>query len=206
MLTSELRIWSAATLATVACGALMWLPVSGSAAEEDDAPLMPVVGFQVERYVGKWYEIVRLPNRFQRDCASDVTAEYAARADGRITVVNRCRDAGGAVDEARGVAEVVEPGIGQLDVSFLPKWLSWLPFTKGDYWILELDSAYRYALVGTPDRKYLWVLSREPELTSSVLHRLLVRAREDGFDIDNLVHDTHSTRNTDVGQNATTLR
>lgn len=207
MLKSELRIWSAATLSTIALGALMWLPVAGSAAEDEDSPLMPVVGFQVERYVGKWYEIVRLPNRFQRDCASDVTAEYAARPDGRITVVNRCREESGAMDESRGVAEVVEPGIGQLDVSFLPQWLSWLPFTKGDYWILELDSQYRYALVGTPDRKYLWVLSREPQLTSGVLHRLLMRAREDGFDIDNLVRDMHTTPDTtDLDQNASTVR
>jgi apolipoprotein D and lipocalin family protein len=192
MLLTELKILSVGALAAVAVTGALLLPIAGVAAEEDDNPLMPVVGFDVNRYAGKWYEIVRLPNRFQRQCAADVTAEYAARPDGLITVVNRCRTDEGKMDEARGVAEVVEPGIGQLDVTFLPRWLSWLPFTKGDYWVLELDPAYRYALVGTPGRDYLWVLSREPKLSSDVLERLLARAREDGFDVSKLVYDVQN--------------
>ncbi|MFT4173849.1 MAG: lipocalin family protein [Rhodocyclaceae bacterium] len=192
MLLTDLKILSAGALAAVAVTGALLLPVAGVAAEDDDNPLMPVVGFDVNRYAGKWYEIVRLPNRFQRQCASDVTAEYAARPDGLITVVNRCRTDEGKMDEARGVAEVVEPGIGQLDVTFVPRWLSWLPFTKGDYWVLELDPAYRYALVGTPGRDYLWVLSREPKLPSEILERLLARAREDGFDLSKLVYDVPS--------------
>lgn len=140
-----------------------------------DAPLPTVPQVDLARYVGRWYEIARLPNRFQRQCAADTQAQY--RQDGhRIEVINRCRTADGVMDDVRGHAKVVpESGNARLRVTFF-----W-PF-YGDYWILALDEGYTEVLVGAPDRRYAWVLAREPQLPESRLQALLDRAAALGFD------------------------
>ena len=104
---------------------------------------------------------------------------------------NRCILADGSFDESVGSARVVpvagQPGAGRLEVRFSPDWLAWLPMVWGDYWILKLDRDYQVALVGTPDRKYLWVLSRAPVLDEPSLRAELDYARTLGFDVDNVV-------------------
>ena len=116
------------------------------------------------RYAGRWYEIARLPNRFQTQCASDVAATYSLRADGRVSVVNECRRRDGQATRVEGLARRADAKgpASRLKVRFAPAFLSFLPFVWGDYWILELDREYRWALVGDPSRKYLWILSRTP--------------------------------------------
>ena len=133
----------------------------------------------LQRYLGTWYEIARLPLFFERRC-EDVTATYSLRPDGVIGVVNRCLRDG--VDEsfARGRATVVEgSGNARLKVSFFR------PFS-GDYWILHVDPDYRFALVGTPDRKNLWILAREPHPPQADVQRLERLAREQGYDLTRL--------------------
>ena len=107
-------------------------------------------------------------------------------SDGTVRVVNRCVREDGNFDEAVGTARVVpvagQPGAGRLEVRFAPAWLSWLPMVWGDYWILKLDRDYQVSLVGTPDREYLWVLSRAPRLDDAVLQAELDYARSLGFD------------------------
>lgn len=157
-----------------------------------DAPqLQAVAPIELQRYMGLWYEQARLPNRFQRECAGQVTARYGLRADGRVDVLNRCTTADGTVKEALGEARTVavngQPDAGQLEVRFAPDWLSWLPAVWGDYWILRLEPDYSAALVGTPDRKYLWVLSREPRLAPERLTELLEHARTAGFPVAQIV-------------------
>lgn len=140
---------------------LFTLTAAPVAAATDILQTVPRV--DLERYLGNWYELARIPNRFQDHCAGDVTAGYSRLEDGRIQVVNRCRDKNGTMDEAKGVARVVDPASNaKLEVSFVSLF-GWRLFW-GDYWILELDQDYRFALIGTPSRKFAWVLSRSVKL------------------------------------------
>ncbi len=142
-------------------------------------PDLPVVsGLDLKRYEGKWYEIARLPNRFERKCASDVMATYTLRPDGKIAVENACRESSGKMTSTHGTARLADKdGVtSKLKVTFF-----W-PFS-GDYWVLDIDPEYRRGLVGTPNRKYLWVLSRTPEMASAEYEHLLARAKELGFPV-----------------------
>lgn len=155
------------------------------------APLQVVAPVDLKRYAGLWHEQARLPNRFQKNCTGPVSAEYTPLADGTIEVRNRCLLADGSFDEAVGSARVVpvdgQPGAGRLEVRFAPSWLAWLPLVWGDYWILKLDRDYQVALIGTPNREYLWVLSRAPRLDDATLQTELDYARTLGFDVDKVV-------------------
>jgi apolipoprotein D and lipocalin family protein len=156
-------------------------------AENNQAPMQVVPSVDLAQYAGKWYEIARLPNRFQRDCASDTTATYTLRPDGKITVVNECRKPDGRLKSARGTARVAsgkEPNT-KLKVTFF-----W-PFS-GSYWIIDLDPEYRWAVVGEPDRKYLWILSREPRLDAALYDQILDSAKHQGYDVGPLVKTRHT--------------
>jgi apolipoprotein D and lipocalin family protein len=156
-------------------------------AAESGSPMRVVPSVDLARYAGKWYEIARLPNRFQRDCAADVTATYALRPDGKITVVNECRTSEGKQKSAKGTARLAsEKGPNtKLKVSFF-----W-PFS-GNYWIIDLDADYRWAVVGEPDRKYLWILSRDPQLDEALYRRLVQRAQQQGYDVAPLIKTRQS--------------
>lgn len=154
-----------------------------------------VSNLDLNKYAGRWYEIARLPNRFQTKCAGDVEANYALLPDGRISVVNTCREASGKITEAAGVARRVEgapPSV--LQVRFAPAFLSFLSAVWGDYQVIALDAAHMHAVVGSPDRKYLWVLSRTPVLDSVTYDQLLTVAKVQGFDISKVVKTQQSQR------------
>jgi apolipoprotein D and lipocalin family protein len=153
--------------------------------------LLPVPRVDPQRYAGTWYEVARLPNRFQTQCAGDVVATYAPRPDGTIDVTNRCRTESGALDVAGGHATPQDPTNAKLRVSFLPAGLRWLPFARGDYWVLALDDDYRWAMVGAPSRDFLWILARQPMLTEDEFGTLLGQAREMGFPADKVVRTPH---------------
>lgn len=146
-------------------GLVCWLGLSSWGAAQSpglvNAPVASVAAVDLARYAGKWFEIASFPMFFQRQCVGDTSASYALGADGRVEVSNRCRTENG-FDEAKGVATVVEGwGNSRLKVSFF-----W-PF-KSDYWVMGLDNDYRWAVVGNPNRKYLWVLSRTPQLLQTL--------------------------------------
>jgi apolipoprotein D and lipocalin family protein len=160
------------------------LALCAAFAHADPLPVQSVGQVDLGRYVGKWYEIAAFPMYFQRQCVGDTTAEYALRSDGDIAVVNRCRTETG-FDEAVGKAWVVDgTGNARLKVSFF-----W-PF-RADYWIVGLDDEYRWAVVGNPNRKYLWVLSRTPRMPRDQLDRALQAVVSQGFDIDRLKYTVH---------------
>lgn len=117
-----------------------------------------VPALDLERYLGLWFEIGRLPNRFEEAGAYDITAEYSLNDDGTVRVDNSCTDELGNHTQAIGQA-VLGDAPARLRVSFLPAGLRWIPGTRANYWVLKIDDDYRHALVGTPDRKYLWLLS-----------------------------------------------
>ena len=154
-------------------------------AARPQAPVEAVPAVDLDRYSGLWYEIARLPNKFQDDCACCVTATYTRREDGRLTVVNACRTADGKPNAVEGEAKLAkEDGPNsKLKVRFAPKFLSFLGFVWGDYWVLDLVEDYSHALVGSPDRGYLWVLSREPTMEGRTYAGILEKAEIMGFDV-----------------------
>jgi len=155
--------------------------VLGAAGPARPSPPLPVVGrLDLDRYVGTWHEIARYPNFFQRNCVRDVTANYARNADGTIRVVNACRTQDGELISAQGVARVVAPA--KLEVRFAPAWLAWLPWVWGDYWVIELDPNYSYAVVGTPSREYVWILARDPQMDDATFARIASGLADLGFD------------------------
>ncbi len=146
------------------------------AARADSAPLGTVPSVDLKRYTGTWYEIARYPNRFQRKCSSDTTAVYTLRDDGKIKVVNSCKQSDGKADTANGTAKVVDRSTNaKLKVTFF-----W-PFS-GDYWIIGLGKDYEYAIVGEPSRKYLWILSRTPQMSPQLYEETLQVVRDKGYD------------------------
>lgn len=159
------------------------------------AAVTPVEQVDLARYLGRWYEIARLPMRHEPANASDITATYSLNEDGSVRVQNRMRH-NGEVEESIGRATTVDTSNSRLEVSFLPEGLRWIPFTKGDYWILKLDPAYSVALVGSPDHKYLWLLARHPHLDEATVNQYLAHAQAQGFDLSGLIHTPHTGRST----------
>ena len=145
----------------------------------------PITGFDVERYMGRWYEIARLDHRFERGM-DRVTAHYTLQRDGTVEVVNRGFETADAHwREARGKARFAgSPDVGALEVSFFG------PF-YGGYNIVDLDPAYQYALIAGPDRSYLWILARMPQPPRKEIERLVARAASLGFDANALIFVDH---------------
>jgi apolipoprotein D and lipocalin family protein len=158
--------------------------LGGRVAARSDAEPLPamttVSSVELTRYVGRWYEIARIPNRFQKACASDTTADYAIRDDGRLDVINRCLRDDGKRDEASGVAKIVDSqSNAKLKVSFVSI-LGWRPFW-GDYWVVGLDENYQWAIVGHPSRKYGWILARTPEIDDDTLALIFTFIERNGY-------------------------
>ena len=129
--------------------------------------------FDLNQYLGTWYEIARLPMKYQPKDSTDISAVYSLQSDGKIRVENRCLDADKELDESVGEATVIDTDHAKLEVSFLPEGFRWIPFTKGDYWVLKIDEHYQTALVGEPDKKFLWILHRNPTLHDSIKQEYL---------------------------------
>ncbi len=151
-------------------------------------PVETVQFVEIERYMGKWYEIARLPQSFQRNCGA-TQAIYQLRNDGRVNVTNRCQNIKrpGRINEANAIARVVNSQTNaELKVSFVPI-LRYFNLFSGDYWILELGKGYEFAMVGSPNRKTLWILSRTPTISDSRYQELVNRAKDQGFPVEDLV-------------------
>jgi apolipoprotein D and lipocalin family protein len=176
---------SAFAITTLALAAIVTAPAVRA---QEVVKVVTVPAVDLQRYVGQWYEIARFPNSFQKKCVANVTAEYRARDDGDIDVINRCKIEGNVLDQAEGLAKVM-PGSNnaKLQVRFAPSWLSWLPLVWGDYWIIDLDADYSVVTVGTPSRDYLWVLSRTPTLSVAQYEAAVNNATKQGFDTSRLV-------------------
>jgi apolipoprotein D and lipocalin family protein len=149
--------------------------------------------------VGKWYQIAHYPNRLQRDCASDATSTYTPRTDGRIGVLNECRTSEGRV---KTVTATARPASENGPNSKLKVTLFWPISTQ--CWIIGLDPGYRWAVVGDPDRKYLWVLSREPQMEAGDYDSALETARVQGFDTGRLLKTEQTAAPRSPGFTATT--
>lgn len=152
------------------------------AAEANLPDLKVVSELDLDRYAGRWFELARLPNKYQDKCAGEVTATYRLQRDGRIEVVNECSTADGDTMSVVGAAKMVEPP-SKLKVRFAPAWLSFLPMVWGDYWVIDLADDYAWAAVGEPSREYFWILSREPRLSEETIQEIVGRAEAQGYDL-----------------------
>ena len=164
----------------ISCFLFIFMVISGCASVPKNAtPELQVVTYvDIERYLGKWYEIALYPNWFEKGCFRS-TAFYEKMKNGQIKVTNQCRMHGpdGELNEAIGKATIADSKTNaKLKVQFF-----W-PF-KGDYWIIDLDSDYRYAIVSEPDRQYLWILSRSPIMDVQTLEILKTKIYNKGFDL-----------------------
>jgi len=152
-----------------------------TAATAATPPLETVRHVDLNRYTGRWFEIARYPNSFERKCARDVTAEYSMKENGAIRVVNACVTATGKIDRSEGTARVVDASTNaKLKVTFF-----W-PF-YGKYWIIGLGDQYEYAVVGEPSREYLWILSRTPVMQDAVYENILRQLAASSYDPGKLV-------------------
>ena len=167
-------------LGLLALGLAACQPPSGR--ESDAPPLQTVENVEIERYLGRWFEIARYDHRFERGCAG-VTADYALRDDGLIAVTNTCYQDGldGNARTASGRARIADATTNaQLKVSFFgPFW--------GDYWIIDLADDYGWAIVSEPGGRYLWILSRTPQMDEDTLARRLDWLEAQGFDTSRLI-------------------
>ncbi|WP_406235453.1 lipocalin family protein [Isoptericola jiangsuensis] len=161
---------------------LTWLLLAAAPAFAAE-PVRAVEALDIDRYAGQWHEIAHLPVSFQKQCVGEITANYGLRRDGRISVTNACRNRDGERVVADGVARPVEGQPGQLQVRFAPDWLSWVPLVWADYWVIALDPEYQWAVVGEPDRRYLWILSRLPEMDRTLFEQLKAKAEAMGYDL-----------------------
>lgn len=155
---------------------------SAAASGDDKPPLQTVPSVDLQRYMGTWYEIAAFPQKFQKGCHC-TRADYEMTDKGYVRVINSCRkdSAGGRGKIARGKAFVVEEtGNAKLKVQFF-----W-PF-RGDYWIIELPDDYSHVVVGAPDREYLWILARTPQIDEALYQEIVARCAEKSFDVARLV-------------------
>jgi apolipoprotein D and lipocalin family protein len=133
----------------------------------------------LEKYLGKWYEIAHLPAKFQEGC-NETTATYTLSKDGSISVLNQSTK-NGKMKQAKGKAKVVDKNSNaKLKVTFF-----W-PF-YGDYWIIKLGNNYDYSVVGTPNRKYLWILSRTPQMDDKLYSQIIEYVKSKCFDANKLI-------------------
>jgi len=153
----------------------------GGCASNKMPPLKTVEKVELSRYLGLWYEIARIDQTFQKGCVAS-TAEYSLKEDGRIKVINKCRK--GTVDgeekSAEGVAWVVDKETNaKLKVRFF-----W-PFS-GNYWVIDLEPEYKWAVVGDPSREYLWILSRSPKMDEETYEGIMKRLKDQLYDISKI--------------------
>jgi apolipoprotein D and lipocalin family protein len=169
--------------ALFALGCLVLLAACGKPpVNRDDAkPFGDVMAIDVPAYAGLWYEIARLPNQIEQDCEG-VTAEYAQRPDGKLSVVNTCHEGApdGKARVSKGVARIADPATNaKLKVSFF-----W-PI-EADYWVLGHAPDYSWSLVGEPSGRYLWILARTPTIGADLKDELIFRLQRRGYNTDAL--------------------
>lgn len=169
------------------CVCILFLGACASSPDPSMAP-RTVDSVDLHKYQGTWYEVARLPMFFQRNCAQS-EAHYTLKPDGNIAVLNRCRTAQGEWQEASGTASPQVAGkTDKLWVEF-DNWFSRIApgVTKGDYWVLDIGDGYQTALVGNPNRKYLWLLARTPTVSRAVREQMVAKAQQQGYDTTRLI-------------------
>lgn len=185
---------STVTVGAMLVASVAMLIMASCVGMESRQPLPTAPSVDLTRYIGTWYEIARLPMWFQRHCI-DSKAIYTILPDNKIAVHNECVTDSGTLDQIDGIATVVDPTTNaRLAVTFNNVFTRLIgPSREGNYWIIDLDPDYRIAMVGTPDRRYLWILSRRPHLDDPTYQRLVAKAEALGFPISELIRVQRSS-------------
>lgn len=167
------------------------LSIQNIFSQEKELPKLETVKqVDLNKYVGLWYEIAKIPNSFQEQCAYGTTAEYRLLRDGEIQVINKCYKSDGEPDVAEGLAKVIDRKTNsKLEVSFFSI-LGFRPFW-GDYWIIGLDENYQWAVVGSPNRKYGWILSRTPSLPDDTMQKIFALLKSQNYNPDAFEKSKH---------------
>ncbi|MGQ0666436.1 MAG: lipocalin family protein [Nitrospiraceae bacterium] len=178
----HLRVWLGLAM-------LSWF-TGGCAAVDERRELSTVSAVDLVRYAGTWYEIARLPMWFQRHCVES-KAVYTIRAGGTLGVHNECVTRSGEIEAADGIGTVIDGKTNARLTVLFDNWFARLfgSSREGNYWILDLDSEYQTAVVGTPDRRHLWILARTPQLDEGTYRRLVEVGRRFGYPVGDLIHD-----------------
>jgi len=174
------------TVVRTAALAISGLALSGCVGgdyRDQNVPIQTVASVDLNRYQGLWYEIARFPVSFEEGCVG-VTAEYALNEDGSVKVTNTCRDGtlSGEPRTATARAEAADSSGAKLKVDFVP----YVPFTSGDYWVLDIDDGYQTVVVGTPSGFAGWILARDPQISEARLQRGIEALRRNGYDASQL--------------------
>ncbi|MEO8486984.1 MAG: lipocalin family protein [Betaproteobacteria bacterium] len=171
--------------------ALCALALSAPAFAQDSLGTVDKV--DLSRYAGTWFEIARLPNKLQAECAGDVTTSFTRRGMNTFDIVTRCRRKDGSEEVDNGIARVRDTSTNaKMEWRFLPLALAWWPFAWSDYWIVDLAPDYSYAMAAAPTRESMWILARTADLDAANYARLVAKARTLGFDTDKLIRTRHS--------------
>jgi apolipoprotein D and lipocalin family protein len=166
---------------TVFLGISMTSFAEAESSGKDFPPVQTVSSVDLTRYQGTWYQIAYIPTFFQKGCEVNVTAKYTVRDDGNVAVENQCFKENGTRKSITGYAYSVDaPANSKLKVKFF--WFA----PAGDYWVMDLGSNYEYAVVGTPNRKYLWILSRAPQMATVQYQSLLKKIEDQHYDLSQI--------------------
>lgn len=178
-------------IALISAGLWALTPTPAAHGAAAAASVQPVPAVDLNRFLGSWYEVARIPAWFQNRCVKDTTASYQLRSDGKISVTNRCLTGKGQIDQAVGLARVLDPTTkAQLQVSFVSL-LGWRPFW-GDYWVIGLDPDYRWLVVGDPKRQYGWILSRNRVIEPALLEAAFQSLERNGYSRARFVLTPHT--------------
>jgi apolipoprotein D and lipocalin family protein len=175
-----------------AAAALLALALAAPVAAQGIATVEKV---DMVRYAGTWYEIARLPNKLQAECAGDVSTTFRLRGMRTYDIETRCRRADGSEEVDMGIARVQDQTTNaKMEWRFLPLALAWWPFAWTDYWIVDLAPDYSWAVAAVPTREAIWILARKPELDAATYDRLVAKARAMGFETGKLIRTRHSAQ------------
>lgn len=162
---------------------LLLIAASGTAA---DLPNRPVPAMELSRYEGSWHEIAHIPVFYQHRCTGPATATYIPNRDGTLRVLTTCNTSKG-LKSVDGVAKYTPENPGAFKVRFAPAWLRWLPQAWIDYWVIDIDPGYRWAVIGEPGGSHLWIMSRGTHMSRPLYEELVARARQRGYPVEKLV-------------------
>ena len=170
--------------------AALLLATTSIVAHADTPPATnePIDALDLGRYKGTWYEIAKYPDWNERHCAADVSTELSGSDPRKLSIVTRCVDDDGAAVEKTGVLrQLGNRDSAMLEKSYAPTWLSLVPASWSDYWVIDIDAGYTLAAVSEAGRGHLWILSRTRKIDPQTYAQLLQRLQKQGFDTDKLV-------------------
>jgi apolipoprotein D and lipocalin family protein len=155
--------------------ALLCAAINAQAQDKTAGELKTVSFVDLKRYGGTWYEIAKYPNKSQKQCVGNTTATYNFKPEGEVEIVSKCLTKDGKMDDATGTAKIIDKqSNAKLKGSFAG-------FSSAPYWVIDLDENYQYAVVGSPERKTLWILSRTPEMSDATYQKILRKVEVAGY-------------------------